>query len=151
VKAISRAFDRLYGVHEFLEDVRVVDVGRSSEDHRERDAPSVRNNVVALRARLSLIRRVRAGPLAPFWQPRSPSRRSVLSVHMVGFAQPIQEHPVQLAPHARLLPVAQAPPAGAPGTAAHLLGQHLALCVPQRSLEHYELRCSKSYENGATS
>jgi hypothetical protein len=63
-RATSRAFDRLYGVHEFLEDVRVVDVGRS-EDHRERDAPSVRNNVVALRAQFALIRRVRAGPLAP--------------------------------------------------------------------------------------
>ena len=27
----------------------------------------------------------------------------------------------------------------------------LALCVPQRSLEHYQPGCSKSYENGATS
>ena len=55
--------DRLDGVHGLLQDRRVVDVG-GREDYRERDAPSVRNNV-ALRARFCLIRRIRAGSLAP--------------------------------------------------------------------------------------
>jgi hypothetical protein len=64
-RATSRAFDRLYGVHEFLEDVRIVDVGRG-EDHRERDAVSVRNNV-ALGARFALIRRILGGFFAPLF------------------------------------------------------------------------------------
>ena len=55
--------DRGDGVHGLLQDLRVVDVGRRV-DHTERDASSVDHNM-ALRARLSLIRRIRAGLLAP--------------------------------------------------------------------------------------
>ena len=57
--APARTLDGLYGVDEFFEDHRVVDVcGRKR--YREWDAPSVRNNV-ALRALLSFIRRIRSG------------------------------------------------------------------------------------------
>src|SRR5215211_2341906 len=55
--------DRLDGVHRLLQDLGVVDVC-GAEYYRERDAPSVRNNV-ALRARLSLIRRIRSGLRPP--------------------------------------------------------------------------------------
>src|SRR5215211_7230497 len=57
--------DRLYSVHGFFEDLRVVDVC-SREHYGERDAPSVRNNV-ALRARFSFIRRIRAGLRSPLF------------------------------------------------------------------------------------
>src|SRR5215218_3017038 len=59
----ARLANRRNGVHRLLQHLRVVDVG-GAEDYRERDAPSVRNKV-ALRARFSLIRRIRAGSLAP--------------------------------------------------------------------------------------
>jgi hypothetical protein len=55
--------DRRDGVHGLLQDLRVVDVG-GREDYRERDAPSVRNNM-ALRSRFAFIRRIRPG----FWSP----------------------------------------------------------------------------------
>src|SRR5215210_1989773 len=55
--------DRLDGIHGFLLDLGVVDVC-SRVDHRQRDASSVDHNM-ALRALFALIRRVRAGLLAP--------------------------------------------------------------------------------------
>jgi hypothetical protein len=55
--------DGLYGVDEFFEDHRVVDVC-CAEHYRERDAPWVRNKV-ALRTLLSFIRRIRSS----FWAP----------------------------------------------------------------------------------
>jgi hypothetical protein len=61
----ARSLDGLYGVHALFQDLRVVDVC-ATENYRERDASSVRNNV-ALRARLSLIRRIRTGSLAPLF------------------------------------------------------------------------------------
>jgi hypothetical protein len=59
----TRPLDRLYGVHGFLQHLRVVDVC-GTEHYRQRDASSVRNKV-ALRARFSLICRILAG----FWAP----------------------------------------------------------------------------------
>src|SRR3712207_5137628 len=59
----TRPLDRLDGVHRLLKDLRVVDVC-GAEHYRERDAPSVRNNV-ALRARFAFIRRIGPGLLAP--------------------------------------------------------------------------------------
>src|SRR5215207_268902 len=61
----TRTLYGLYGVHELLEDHRVVYVG-PARHHRQRDAPSVRNKV-ALRARFSLIRWILAGFLAPLF------------------------------------------------------------------------------------
>ena len=61
----TRALYGLYGVHELLEDHRVVYVG-PARHHRQRDAPSVRNKV-ALRARFSLIRWILASFLAPLF------------------------------------------------------------------------------------
>jgi hypothetical protein len=66
-----RTLDGLHGVDELFEDHRVVDVC-CAEHHRERDAPSVRNRV-ALRALLSLIRRIRSGFWAPFWPGWKPN------------------------------------------------------------------------------
>src|SRR5918994_7175706 len=63
-RSAPRAFDGLDSVQKFLEDHRVVDVGGGCH-HRERDAPSLDHNM-ALRPRFSLIRRIRAGLLAPF-------------------------------------------------------------------------------------
>jgi hypothetical protein len=37
----------------------------------------------------------------------------------------VEQHPMQHFPHAGLLPIAQAPPAGAPASAAHFLEAHL--------------------------
>jgi hypothetical protein len=61
--APTGTLDGLYSVDELFEDHRVVDVC-CARHHRERDTPSVRNKV-ALRALLSLIRRIRCG----FWAP----------------------------------------------------------------------------------
>jgi len=61
--ALTRLANRRDGVHHLLQDLGIVNVG-GGEDYRERDATSVRNNM-ALRARFSLIRRVRTGSLAP--------------------------------------------------------------------------------------
>jgi hypothetical protein len=61
--APTGTLDGLYGIDEFFEDHRVMDV-RGREHYRERDAPSVRNKV-ALRALLSFIRRIRSGFCAP--------------------------------------------------------------------------------------
>ena len=64
--------DGLYGVDEFFEDHRVVDVcGR--ENYRQWDALSVRNKV-ALRALLCFIRRISTGFWAPFWPGWKPNR-----------------------------------------------------------------------------
>ena len=60
----TRSLDRLDAIHGLLQDLGVVDV-RGREDYRERDASSVCHNM-ALRARLSLVRRIRAGSLTPF-------------------------------------------------------------------------------------
>jgi hypothetical protein len=62
-RSATRALDGLYGIYSLFQDLRVMDVC-GSEDYRERDASSVRNNM-ALRARLCLIRRIRSGLLAP--------------------------------------------------------------------------------------
>ena len=59
----TRTLDGLYGVDELLKDHRVVGIG-GGEDRGERDPFSVRNKV-ALRALLSLIRRIRSGFCAP--------------------------------------------------------------------------------------
>ena len=58
-----RSADRLDGIHGLFQDLRVVDVGRRVA-HRERDAAAV-DHKMALRALLSLIRRIRSGLLAP--------------------------------------------------------------------------------------
>ena len=59
----TRPLDRLDAIHSLLQDLRVVDVC-GSEHYRKWDASSVRNKV-ALRARFSLIRRIRSGFCAP--------------------------------------------------------------------------------------
>ena len=64
-RAARRTLDRLDGVHQLLQDLRVVYV-RGGERYGERDAPSVRNNV-ALRARFAAIRRVLADLFAPLF------------------------------------------------------------------------------------
>jgi hypothetical protein len=69
-----RLADGRDGVDRLLQNAGVVDVGRRV-DHRERDAFSVDHNV-ALRARFALIRRIRAGLLAPREPQRSPSPRT---------------------------------------------------------------------------
>ena len=70
--ATARLADRLDGVHDLLQDLRVVDVGRRV-GHRQRDASSVYHNM-ALRALFALVRRIRAGLFCPpRGRPRSPS------------------------------------------------------------------------------
>ena len=58
-----RALDRLDGVYEVLQEHRIVYVC-GAEHHCERDALPV-DHKVALRARFSLIRRIRAGSCSP--------------------------------------------------------------------------------------
>jgi hypothetical protein len=58
-----RLANRLDGIHSLFQDLGVMDVG-SRVSYRERDTVSVDHNM-ALRARFALIRRVRAGLLAP--------------------------------------------------------------------------------------
>ena len=62
-RSAARALDRFDRVHKFLKDRRIMDVC-SGEHHTERDALSVNHNM-ALRARLSLIRRIRAACRSP--------------------------------------------------------------------------------------
>jgi hypothetical protein len=57
------ALDRLDAIHGLFQDLRVMDIG-GAEDYREREASSVRHNM-ALRARLSLIRRTLGPVLRP--------------------------------------------------------------------------------------
>jgi hypothetical protein len=59
----TRPLDRLDAIHSLIQDLRVVDVC-GGEHYRQWDASSVRNKV-ALRARFSLIRRIRSGFRAP--------------------------------------------------------------------------------------
>jgi hypothetical protein len=72
-RSAARTLDRPDAVYEVLEDHRIVYV-RGGEAHCERDARSLEHKV-ALRARLSLIRRIRAGSRSPllFWRACSPS------------------------------------------------------------------------------
>jgi hypothetical protein len=81
--APTRSRDRLDGVHKLFEDCAVVGVG-GGEDYRERDAVSVRHKV-ALGARLSAVRRILAGLLAPllagtFVESNDARSQSILSV-----------------------------------------------------------------------
>jgi hypothetical protein len=62
-RSATGSLDGFYSVDELFENHRVVNVCRA-EHHAERDAPSVRNKV-ALRARLSFIRRILADFVAP--------------------------------------------------------------------------------------
>lgn len=62
-RTTSGALDWLDGIDQFLEEHRVVDVGRR-EPRRERDALAFDHNM-ALRARFAAIRRIRAGLAAP--------------------------------------------------------------------------------------
>src|SRR5215211_3880504 len=73
----ARLANRRNGVHRLLQHLGVVDVG-GAEDYRERDAPSVRNNM-ALRSRFSLIRRIRAGSLAPLFAGTLAESKEALS------------------------------------------------------------------------
>src|SRR5215207_9119916 len=76
-RTAPRAFDGLDRVQKLLKDHRVIDVC-GTRHHRERDAPSVDHNV-ALRARLSLIRRTLGPVFRPLFWPghsRSPKRRA---------------------------------------------------------------------------
>src|SRR5690606_5132811 len=67
---------------------------------------------------------------APSWSPlfrrhaRAVERRAA-PVDPVGQAQAVEDLVVDPVPHARLVPVTQAPPAGHAGSAPHLLGQVL--------------------------
>jgi hypothetical protein len=71
-RSSPRTLNGLCSVDELFEDHRVVDVC-GAEHYRQWDAPSVRNKV-ALRARFSLICRIRCGFWAPFWQEWKPNR-----------------------------------------------------------------------------
>ena len=119
------ALDRLYSVHGFFEDLRVVDVC-SLEHYGERDAPSVRNNV-ALRARFSFIRRT-LGPLfgPPFLRVRSPSPRrpAPTRCRRLGLGGP--KAPDATLPTLRP-PASRAASASArrARSASHLFGEHL--------------------------
>jgi hypothetical protein len=73
----ARLLDGLDAIHSLLQDLRVVDVC-GCEDYRQRDASSVRHKV-ALRARLSLIRRIRTGSLAPLFADTLAESRDALS------------------------------------------------------------------------
>src|SRR5215210_1123859 len=64
-RSAARTLDRLDTVYKVLEDHRIVYVG-GGEHHCERDALPV-DHKVALRARLSLIRRIRAGSCSPLF------------------------------------------------------------------------------------
>jgi hypothetical protein len=84
-RSATRSLDRLDGVHRLLQDLGVVDV-RARVDHRERDAISVDHDV-ALRARLALVRRVRAGLLAPRGAATLDESKDALS-HSIWSASP---------------------------------------------------------------
>ena len=77
--------DGLYSVDELFEDHRVVNV-RRADHHTERDAPSVRNKV-ALRALLSLIRRILSGFPAPLFAGMEAESRQARS-HSIWSASP---------------------------------------------------------------
>jgi hypothetical protein len=63
-RSASRTLNRLDRVHKLLENHRIVDIGGSA-DHTERDARPLDHHNMALRARLSLICRIRSGSLPP--------------------------------------------------------------------------------------
>jgi len=71
------ALDRLDAIHGLFQNLRVMDVG-GAEDYREREASSVCHNM-ALRARLSLIRRIRAGSSAPLFAGTLAESKEALS------------------------------------------------------------------------
>jgi hypothetical protein len=73
-RSATRLAYRLDGVHGFLQNLGVVNVG-CRVDHTERDTSSVDHNM-ALGALLSLVRRIRSGVLAPRGQLRSPSPKT---------------------------------------------------------------------------
>src|SRR3712207_2613131 len=73
-----------------------------------------------------MIRRPPRSTLFPYTTLfRSRIERGPRPVDLVGLPQPVQQDSVQPAPHTRLLPVAQPPPARRTGPAAPLLGEHL--------------------------
>jgi hypothetical protein len=76
-RTTARLPDRLDAIYSLLQELGVVDVC-GAEYYRERDASSVRNNM-ALRARLSLIRRIRSGLLAPLLAGTLAESREALS------------------------------------------------------------------------
>ena len=88
------ALDRRDGIEQLLEDGRVVAVG-AGQERGERDAAPVDHNM-ALRARFAAIRRVRADQLRPpFGRDAGTVQAGPAPVDPVGFAQPVQQRPVQ--------------------------------------------------------
>ena len=63
-RSASRTLNRLDRVQKLLENHRIVDIGGGA-DHTDRDARPLDHNNMALRARLSLICRIRSGSLSP--------------------------------------------------------------------------------------
>ena len=104
------------------EDLRVVDVGPGT-DYRERDAGPVATRwrfEPGLRRSVGFL--LTASP--PFCGHARLVHRCPLPVDLIGLPQPVEEHVVQFAPHTRLLPAAQAPPAGRTRSSTHLLEQY---------------------------
>jgi hypothetical protein len=95
-----------------------------SGDHTERDARPVDHNM-ALGARLSLIRWIRAGFCSPLLAGTLAESKEALPIYLLGLSETIQEDSMQLLPYSSLMPFFQAPPTGNSASAAHLLGEHL--------------------------
>src|SRR5215218_7372280 len=64
-----------------------------------------------------------------FWPPGGGNARRVqgcpLPVDLVGLAEVVEHRLVEALPHARFVPLLEAPPAGHARAASHLLGEHL--------------------------
>ncbi len=71
-------------------------------------------------------------------------------VDVVRLTQAVEQHPVKPPPHPSFVPLLKTPPAGHPGTAAHLLREHLPRDT-RLEYEQYARECSSVVHARATS
>jgi len=130
----ARLAHRRHGIERLVQHGAVVDVG-SGEQDRERDTLPV-DYEVPLAARLAAVGWVRPGcSAAGLGGQARRIQRAPAPVDQAGSPEAVEQRVVERLPDARLLPVAQPPPAGHAGAAAHLLRQHLPR---DAALEHEE-------------
>jgi hypothetical protein len=141
----TRSLDRLDAIHSLFQHLRVMDVA-ALRLLRAGGLLGLPQHGASSPLSPCLCR-IRVGSLTPFsWHARR-VQRSPLPIYPIGLAQAVQQHPMQLFPHACHLPVAQAPPAARTRSAAYLLGS-ISQGVPLFKTKTMPARAARSSMRG---
>jgi hypothetical protein len=129
-------------IHQRKGFLRVVPV-RAGHANCQRHAPSIADQVTLTPA-FGPIRGIRPGPVTPVHGADGTTVHDrPRSINLVVASEPIQERKVDQIPHARHLPIAQAPPARHPRSAPEFLREHLPGNAAAKDEDEVEGNCSQ--------